>query len=94
MPVFLPRPIKGHAGPSAFTATSAAPPWERRSGAALVKIAEHGAGAKPLAVFPRGDRPSPPVASWMLPQGGVRLDDRHLPEDWQNDGMVRRELMW
>jgi chorismate mutase/prephenate dehydratase len=30
----------------------------------------------------------------MLPQGGVRLDDSHLPDDWQNDETVRRELMW
>ena len=40
------------------------------------------------------ERPNPPVTSWMLPQGGVRLDDSHLPDDWQNDETVRRELMW
>lgn len=94
MTSFISRPIKGHDGTYSFIATFDAAPWERRFRDALVEIAEHGDWAKTLAVYPRRERPSPPVASWMLPQGGVRLDDRHLPEDWQNDGMVRRELMW
>jgi chorismate mutase / prephenate dehydratase len=94
MTSFISRPIKGHDGTYSFIATFDAAPWEQRFHDALVEIAEHGDWAKTLAVYPRRERPSPPVTSWMLPQGGVRLDDRHLPEDWQNDGTVRRELMW
>ena len=29
-----------------------------------------------------------------LPQGGVRLDEQHLPDDWQNSETVGKELMW
>lgn len=26
--------------------------------------------------------------------GGVRLDEQHLPDDWQNSETVGKELMW
>ena len=67
---------------------------EQRFHGALVEIAEHGDWAKTLAVYPRRERPNPPVTSWMLPQGGVRLDEQHLPDDWQNSETVGKELMW
>ena len=94
MTSFISRPIKGRTGTYSFIVTLDAAPWEERFRDALVEIAEHGDWAKTLAVYPRRERPNPPVTSWMLPQGGVRLDDSHLPDDWQNDETVRRELMW
>ena len=94
MTSFISRPIKGRTGTYSFIVTLDAAPWEERFRDALVEIAEHGDWAKTLAVYPRRERPNPPVTSWMLPQGGVRLDDSHLPNDWQNDETVRRELMW
>ena len=84
MTSFISRPIKGRTGTYSFIVTLDAAPWEERFRDALVEI----------AVYPRRERPNPPVTSWMLPQGGVRLDDSHLPDDWQNDETVRRELMW
>lgn len=94
MTSFISRPIKGRTGTYSFIATLDAAPWERRFRDALVEIAEHGDWAKTLAVYPRRERPNPPVTSWMLPQGGVRLDDRHLPDHWQDSETVGRELMW
>ena len=94
MTSFISRPIKGRTGTYSFIVTLDAAPWERRFRDALVEIAEHGDWAKTLAVYPRRERPNPPVTSWMLPQGGVRLDDKHLPDDWQNSETVGRELMW
>lgn len=94
MTSFISRPIKGRTGTYSFIATLDAAPWERRFRDALVEIAEHGDWAKTLAVYPRRERPNPPVTSWMLPQGGVRLDDRHLPDHWQNSETAGRELMW
>ena len=94
MTSFISRPIKGRTGTYSFIVTLDAAPWEQRFTDALVEIAEHGDWAKTLAVYPRRERPNPPVDSWMLPQGGVRLDSGHLPEDWQNSEIVRRELMW
>ena len=94
MTSFISRPIKGLTGTSRFIATLDAAPWEPRFHGALVEIAEHGDWAKTLAVYPRRERPNPPVTSWMLPQGGVRLDEQHLPDDWQNSETVGKELMW
>ena len=94
MTSFISRPIKGRTGTYSFIVTLDAAPWEERFRDALVEIAEHGDWAKTLAVYPRRERPNPPVTSWMLPQGGVRLDERHLPDDWQNSETVKKELMW
>lgn len=94
MTSFISRPIKGRTGTYSFIATLDAAPWEQRFHGALVEIAEHGDWAKTLAVYPRRERPNPPVTSWMLPQGGVRLDEQHLPDDWQNSETVGKELMW
>lgn len=94
MTSFISRPIKGRTGTYSFIVTLDAAPWEECFHEALVEIAEHGDWAKTLAVYPRRERPNPPVTSWMLPQGGVRLDERHLPDDWQHDETIGRELMW
>lgn len=94
MTSFISRPIKGRTGTYSFIATFDAAPWEQRFHDALVEIAEHGDWAKTLAVYPRRERPNPPVTSWMLPQGGVRLDEQHLPNDWQDSETAKKELMW
>ncbi|NEG70092.1 prephenate dehydratase [Bifidobacterium choloepi] len=72
MTSFISRPIKGHDGTYNFTATLDAAPWEPRFRAALGEILGHGDWAKTLAVYPRRERPHPPVSEWMLPNGGVR----------------------
>ncbi len=51
-------------------------------------------GAKTIAVYPRREQPNPPVNSWMLPQGGVRLDSSASTSDWQTAQNARRELLW
>ena len=49
---------------------------------------------KTLAVYPRRERPNPPVDAWMLPNGGVHFDASGMPANWQDDGTVRKELLW
>ena len=94
MTSFISRPIKGHAGTYSFIATIDAAPWQRQFQDVLTEVAEHGDWVKTLAVYPRRERPNPPVDAWMLPEGGVHLDAAHLSADWQNDAVTRRELMW
>ena len=72
MTSFISRPIKGHDGTYSFVATFDAAPWEDGFPNALREIIEHGDWVKTLAVYPRIERPAPPVSEWMLPQGGVR----------------------
>lgn len=93
MTSFISRPIKGHAGTYSFIATLDAAPWESRFRAVLEAIAEHGDWAKTLAVYPRRERPNPPVDAWMLPEGGVHVS-AHAPEGWQHTEEARRELLW
>lgn len=95
MTSFISRPIKGHDGTYSFIATIDAAPWQRRFHAVLEEIADHGDWVKTLAVYPRRERPSPPVDDWMLPQGGVRLE-RH-GHDAPSSAMpadAGRELLW
>lgn len=94
MTSFISRPIKGHAGTYSFIATIDAAPWQRQFQNVLTEVAEHGDWVKTLAVYPRRERPNPPVDAWMLPEGGVHLDAAHLSADWQNNAVTRRELMW
>ena len=96
MTSFISRPIKGHDGTYSFIATFDAAPWEPRFRTALQQIAGHGDWIKTLAVYPRRERPNPPVDAWMLPEGGVRLDGDDLARghDWNADGTARRELLW
>lgn len=94
MTSFMSRPIKGHDGTYSFIATIDAASWEPRFRSMLVEIIEHGDWAKTLAVYPRRERPNPPVADWMLPQGGVHIEPERLPMVWQERDATRRELLW
>ena len=88
------RPIKGHDGTYSFIATVDAAAWEPRFRDMITQVAEHGDWVKTVAVYPRRERPNPPVDSWMLPSGGVRLDATHLEQGWQAGQSVGRELLW
>lgn len=94
MTSLISRPIKGHDGTYSFIITLDAAPWEPRFRDMLVEVAEHGDWAKTIAVYPRRERPNPPVDSWMLPAGGIRLDSSKLESDWQSEQRARRELLW
>lgn len=94
MTSFISRPIKGHAGTYSFIATVDAAPWQRQLRTVLAELAEHGDWVKILAVYPRRERSNPPVATWMLPDGGVHLSGDALSGDWRHDDAVRRELLW
>jgi chorismate mutase/prephenate dehydratase len=72
MSSFISRPIKGHDGTYSFIATIDAAPWQEPLRKALIQVVEHGDWAKTLAVYPRRERPNPPVDAWMLPTGGMR----------------------
>lgn len=87
MTSFISRPIKGRDGTYSFIATLDAAPWESKFKAVIKEIVEHGDWVKTLAIYPRRERPNPPVDAWMLPQGGVHgtLSD---------DDAARRELLW
>ncbi|MBW3082373.1 prephenate dehydratase [Bifidobacterium phasiani] len=92
MTSFISRPIKGHDGTYSFIATIDAAPWQPRFHAVLEEVAEHGDWVKTLAVYPRRERPNPPVDDWMLPRGGVRLAG---PIDGAAEaGDAGRELLW
>ena len=94
MTSFMSRPIKGHDGTYSFIDTLDAAPWEPRFRGVLETLATHGIWLKTLAVYPRRERPNPPVDAWMLPQGGVHLNTGTMPDDWRDDDAVRRELLW
>ena len=93
MTSFISRPIKGHDGTYSFIATLDAAPGEPRFRTALEEIAGHGDWAKTRAVYPRRERPNPPVDAWMLPEGGVHITNR-APEGWQYTEEARKELLW
>ena len=90
MTSFISRPIKGHDGTYSFIATIDAAPWSARFQRVFHEVTEHGDWVKTLAVYPRRERPNPPVDAWMLPRGGVHLDGS-VPLDAATAG---RELMW
>lgn len=102
MTSFISRPIKGHDGTYSFIATLDAAPWEPRFHALLVEIIEHGDWIKTLAVYPRRERPHPPVDEWMLPQGGVRctMETNAIETNGassalaSDDATMRKELLW
>ncbi|MFT8638781.1 prephenate dehydratase [Bifidobacterium sp.] len=71
MTSFISRPIKGHDGTYSFIATIDAAPWQPHFKRVLHAIIEKGDWVKTLAVYPRRERPDPPVTSWMLPSGGA-----------------------
>lgn len=94
MTSFISRPIKGHDGTYSFIATLDAAPWEPRFHSVIEEIAEHGDWIKTLAVYPRRERPNPPVNAWMLPAGGVNLEPDRVPDHWQSSDAARKELLW
>ena len=48
---------------------------------------------KTLAVYPRRERPNPPIYAWSLPNGGVRREPA-APGTWTEGDTARRELLW
>lgn len=95
MTSFISRPIKGHAGTYSFIATIDAAPWEERFRGALLNMVRHGDWVKMLAVYPRRERPNPPVDAWMLPAGGVRMADVGDADVIGRMGTIDdRELLW
>ena len=83
MTSFISRPIKGRTGTYSFIVTLDAAPFGRNvSATRLWKSQNMATGPKTLAVYPSQGTPQPARhPHWMLPQGGVRLDDSHLPDD-------------
>lgn len=95
MTSFISRPIKGHDGTYSFIATIDAAPWQRHLAAVLAEVAEHGDWVKTLAVYPRRERPNPPVDAWMLPNGGLHLDQAaSQAAAWRASHAARKELLW
>ena len=98
MTSFISRPIKGHAGTYSFIATIDAAPWQPRLHAVLEEVVDHGDWVKTLAVYPRRERPNPPVYDWSLPRGGVRVGNRGTGDASQEGGRwpaaARQELLW
>lgn len=80
MTSLISRPIKGHTGTYGFVITLDAAPWQPRFYDLLHWIVERGDWVKTLAVYPRVERPNPPVNTWMLPHGGV-CSTRIYPDD-------------
>ena len=95
MTSFISRPIKGHDGTYSFIVTLDAAPWQPRFRAVLEEIVDYGDWVKTLAVYPRRERPNPPVDAWMLPEGGVHVDEGTLDvaaSDRADE--LDRELLW
>lgn len=94
MTSFISRPIKGHDGTYSFIATVDAAPWQERFHGALDSVVGHGDWVKTLAVYPRRERPNPPVDDWMLPDGGIHVVPGTGNRDWRRGSAVGRELLW
>ncbi|MCI1219205.1 MAG: chorismate mutase [Bifidobacterium sp.] len=93
MTSFISRPIKGHDGTYSFIATIDAAPWQDSLRGALAAIVSQGDWVKTLAVYPRRERPNPPVDAWMLPAGGMRAATIAMQDDAAHN-VARRELLW
>ena len=95
MTSFISRPIKGHDGTYSFIVTLDAAPWQPRFRAVLEEIVDHGDWVKTLAVYPRRERPNPPVDAWMLPEGGVHVEEGALhAAGVEQANKLERELLW
>ncbi|MDF7664107.1 prephenate dehydratase domain-containing protein [Bifidobacterium sp. ESL0763] len=95
MTSLISRPIKGHTGTYGFVITLDAAPWQPRFRDLLRWVVGRGDWVKTLAVYPRVERPNPPVSAWMLPHGGVCSD--RVGEGVARKGDARemeRELLW
>ena len=71
MTSFMSRPIKGNDGTYSFIATIDAAPWEPALGGVMQDLLDLGDWIKTLAVYPRMERPDPPIPDWMLPRAGA-----------------------
>jgi chorismate mutase/prephenate dehydratase len=80
MTSFISRPIKGNDGTYSFIATIDAAPWQQTFHDALQRLIASKTWIKTLAVYPRRERPNPPVTAWMLPRGGVSINDGEFDE--------------
>ncbi|RSX56698.1 prephenate dehydratase [Bifidobacterium samirii] len=98
MTSFISRPVKGHDGTYSFIATFDAAPWQPHFRAALEQVVQGGDWVKTLAVYPRRERPNPPVDAWMLPEGGVLAARGDGADDtdagWAESETTRKELLW
>ncbi|WP_297316414.1 prephenate dehydratase domain-containing protein [Bifidobacterium indicum] len=88
MTSFMSRPIKGNDGTYSFIATIDAAPWEPSLGGVMQDLLDRGDWIKTLAVYPRRERPDPPVLDWMLPRAGAWME-RHLDKPG-----IDKELLW
>lgn len=93
MTSFISRPIKGRDGTYSFIATIDAAPWQEHLRDVLTQVVDHGDWVKTLAVYPRRERPNPPIYAWSLPNGGVRREPA-APGIWTEGDTARRELLW
>ena len=93
MTSFISRPIKGRDGTYSFIATIDAAPWQEHLRDVLTQVVDHGDWVKTLAVYPRRERPNPPIYAWSLPNGGVRREPA-APGTWTEGDTARRELLW
>lgn len=88
MTSFMSRPIKGNDGTYSFIATIDAAPWDPALRGVMSELFKRGDWLKTLAVYPRRERPDPPIPEWMLPRGGA----------WQKGTVdvagVGKELLW
>ena len=88
MTSFMSRPIKGNDGTYSFIATIDAAPWEPALGGVMQDLLDLGDWIKTLAVYPRMERPDPPIPDWMLPRAGA-WRERNLDKSG-----VDKELLW
>lgn len=88
MTSFMSRPIKGNDGTYSFIATIDAAPWEPSLGGVMQDLLDQGDWIKTLAVYPRRERPDPPIPDWMLPRAGA-WRERHLDKPG-----IDKELLW
>ena len=93
MTSFISRPIKGRDGTYSFIATIDAAPRQEHLRDVLTQVVDHGDWVKTLAVYPRRERPNPPIYAWSLPNGGVRREPA-APGTWMEGDTARRELLW
>lgn len=92
MTSFMSRPIKGQDATYSFIATVDAAPWSDSCRHVLREAVKHGDWVRTLAVYPRSCRKDPPVDTWMLPQGGLCINDGVINETIIKQG--ERALLW
>ncbi|MFR1605762.1 MAG: hypothetical protein ACLSUZ_04785 [Bifidobacterium pseudocatenulatum] len=93
MTSFISRPIKGRTGTSVLSRRSMRRHGSNASMARWSKspntVTGPNSGRIPTKRTPQSSSHLMDAAA-----GGVRLDEQHLPDDWQNSETVGKELMW